>query len=167
MKRLFEIIIVLAAVLVGIGVCQSLVPQRSWLISAGTLTAKNEQETQQFEGKLEAWLKTNGFERIEDPGGTHSWAGVHCRGETNEWYKGKLDDSGDFLIRASKSPRGEVQSGWNEFRFFHSWHVRGSRSKIEDAEKKSSELANNFLGLIEQTKVPNETGRDNHFQPLR
>lgn len=159
MKRILQILIVSAAVLVGAGAYRSFIPTRSWLISAGTLTTKNEQDTQEFESKLEVWLERNGFVRAQDPGGWHSWAGVHSQGETREWYRGNFDESGEFLIRASKLQRSEVRAGWNEFSFYHSWHVRDSRSRIDAAENKSSYIAKNFLSWIQQTGLTNESAR--------
>jgi len=161
MKRILQILIIFAAILIGVGVYRSSIPKRSWLISAGTLTTKNEQESEEFESKLDAWLETNGFVRAQDPGGSHSWAGVHSPGETNEWYRGNVEDSGDFLIRASKLRRSEVRAGWNEYSFYHSWHVRDSQSGIDAAEKKSSYIAKNFLGWIERAKLPNKAALDN------
>ena len=115
-----------------------------------------EGETKDFESKMNAWLDSNGFVPTQDPGGMVSWAGVHSADDIVTWYRGKIEDSPDFLIRISKLPRPGIRKGAAEFDVSHAWAVTGSKDLVESAEEQSHKFAAEFMGWIEAYR-PNKS----------
>ena len=130
--------------------------QRSWQIGAGSHVATDKISAGEFEGLLQIWLKNNGFVEVRDPGGLNSWAGVHSAGEVSRWYQSDSDKTAIFLIQFSVMTQPNARDGWTLFSFSHSWKVRGTKDKLDEAEKRSNEIAKNFITLVQETKKPNK-----------
>jgi hypothetical protein len=125
-----------------------------WLSACGSHIAKNSQEAEAFESKLNGWLKTNDFIRTNDPGGMTSSAGVHSVGEITTWYRGSFRDSPPFLLRVQTVPRNDVGGGWTDYHFDCAWQVFGSTKQISETKAISERFAEDFTTWLEESKAP-------------